>query len=133
MLHHCAVRAWPVCNRENWTMTPTLFEAMFEINVAIVMVAVSVALLVWFQGRLAAASARRTMGMMTRVGLNPGIAALGDPRTKAIIKEVRQRCGRCPREDYCERWLAGKLKGDSAFCLNARTFRILAGTSGPTG
>jgi hypothetical protein len=114
-------------------MTPTLFEAMFEINVAIVMVAVTVALLVWFQGSLAAISARRTMGMMTRVGLDPGIAALGAPRTKAIMKEARHRCGRCPREDFCDRWLAGKVEGNNTFCLNAQTFRILAATSGSTG
>ena len=114
-------------------MTPTLFEAMFEINVAIVMVAVTVAIFVWFQRSEAAASARRTMGIMTRVGLDPETATLGDPRTKAIMKEVRHRCRRCPREDFCDRWLAGKIEGDNTFCLNAQTFRILAGISGPTG
>ena len=116
-----------MCNRENWTVTPT------AISIAIFMVAVSVALLVWFQGSLAATSARRTMSMLTRVGLNPETAPLGDPRTKAIIKEARHRCGRCPREDFCDRWLAGKVEGDNTFCLNAQTFRILAETSGPTG
>ena len=127
MFHHCAVRGWPLCNRENWTVTPT------AISIAIFMVAASVAHFVWFQGSLTAASARRMMGIMTRVGLNPGAAPLGDPRTKAIIKEARQRCARCPREDFCDRWLAGEVEGDNAFCLNAQTFRVLAGTSGSTG
>ncbi len=127
MLHHCAVRGWSVCNRENWTMTPT------AISVAIFMVAVTVALLVWFRGSLAAASARRMMSMMTRVGLNPKTAQLGDPRTKAIMKEARHRCRRCPREDFCDRWLAGEVEGDNTFCLNAQTLPILAGTSGLTG
>ncbi len=127
MLHHCAVRGWPLSNRENWIVTPT------AISFAIFTAAASVALLVWFQGSLAAASVRRTMGMMTRVGLNSETAPLGDPRTKAIIKEARQRCTRCPREDFCDRWLAGEVEGDNAFCLNAQTFRILAGTSGLAG
>ncbi len=114
-------------------MNPTLFEAMFEINVAIVMVAVIVAILVWFQRSLVAASARRMMGMMARVGVDAGIAAHGDPRTKAILKEARHRCGRCPREGLCDRWLAGKAEGGNAFCPNAQTFGILTGTSGRTG
>ena len=117
-------------------MNPTLFEAMFEINVAIVMVAVTVVIFVWFQRSEAAASAMRMMRMMrtmTRVGVDPGIATHGDPRTKAIIKEARCRCGRCPVEDLCDRWLAGKVKGGNTFCPNARTFRILTRTSGRTG
>ena len=43
------------CERENWTMIPTTFE----INVAILMGVVSVAMVVWFQRHLAAASAKR--------------------------------------------------------------------------
>ena len=107
-------------------MTPT------AISIAIFMVAVSAAVFVWFQGSLTAASAKRMMGMMTRLGLNLGTAPISDPRTKAIMKEARQRCARCPREDFCDRWLAGDVEGDNAFCLNAPTFRVLAGTSGST-
>ncbi len=106
-------------------MTPTLFEAMFEINVAIVMVAVTFALFIWFQRSQAVASAGRLTGMMTRVGLDPGIAGLDDPRTKAIMNEARRRCRKCPREDVCDRWLAGSVKGDNSFCPNAQTFRSL--------
>ena len=114
-------------------MNPTLLEAMFEINVAIVMVAVTVVIFVWFQRSEAAASAMRMMRTMTRVGVDPGIATHGDPRTKSIIKEARCRCGKCPVEDLCDRWLAGKVKGGNTFCPNARVFRILTRTSGRTG
>ncbi len=132
-MHHCAVRGWSVCNKENWTMTPTLFEAMFEINVAIVMVAVTVVIFVWFQRSEAAASAMRMMRMMARVGLDLGISTHGDSRSKAIMKEARCRCGRCPVEDLCDRWLAGKVEGGNTFCPNARTFRSLTGITGRTG
>ena len=99
-------------------MNPT----MFEISVAIIMVAVSIAIVVWFQGHLAAASGRRMMRMMTLVGLDPGIAEHGGPRTKTIMKIVRYRCRKCPAEDLCDRWIAGKVTGDNTFCPNARTF-----------
>jgi hypothetical protein len=108
-------------------MTPTI------ISVAIFMVGVSVASIVWLQGYRVAASARRLTDMMARVGLDPEIATPGDPRSKAIIKETRQRCMRCPREDLCDRWLAGKVTGDDTFCPNAQTFRVLAGASERTG
>jgi hypothetical protein len=100
-------------------MTPT------QISVAIFMVGVAFASIVWLQTSEAAASARRMMGMMKRVGLELGIATFRDPRTMAIEKEVRRRCRRCPREGVCDRWLAGRVGGDTAFCPNARTFRAL--------
>ncbi len=103
-----------------------------QISIAIFMVGVAVAGIVWLQSSMAAASARRMMGMMKRIGLDPGVAALGDLQTMTIGKEVWRRCGGCPREDLCERWLAGKVKGDNTFCLNAETFRILARASVPT-
>ncbi len=114
-------------------MNPTLFEAMFAINVAMVMVAVTVVLFVWFQGSEAAGSAMRMMRTMARVGVDPGIATHGDRRTEAIVKEARCRCGRCPVEDLCDRWLAGKVEGGNTFCPNARTFRSLTGITGRTG
>ena len=111
-------------------MDPTLFEAMFEINAAIAMVAVSVAIFVWFQRSEAAASARRMIGMMTRVGLGHGSPASDDPRAGVVMKETRQRCRRCPREDFCERWLAGDVEGGNAFCRNADILRVLAEAGG---
>jgi hypothetical protein len=62
-------------------------------------------------------------GMMARVGLTPGSHMLGDWGTEAVMKAVRRRCRRCPREARCDRWLAGEEPGDNAFCANARTFR----------
>ena len=100
-----------------------------QISVAILMVGVAVATIVWLQSSQAAASSRRMRGMMTRIWLNPGPAMLGDP---PIIKEARRRCRRCPREGLCARWLAGKVKGDNAFCPNAQTFDILTDASGRT-
>jgi len=114
--------AWLVLGQQGeWTVTP------IAISFAIFAVAVNVALFVLFRESLAAASARRTKGMLTRLGLSPGAARLGDPRTKATLKAARQRCTRCPREDLCDRWLAGDVAGDNAFCVNARTFGALAG------
>lgn len=105
-------------------MNPTLFE----IGVAIFMVAVSVALLVWFSRYLAAASGRRMTHMLTRAGVDPEVARQGD--TEAIIQDVRSRCGRCRFEDLCDRWLAGKVEGDNSFCPNAQIFRLLTRTAG---
>ena len=101
-----------------------------QISVAIFMVAVAIAIFVWFQSSQAAASARRMTGMMTRVGLGLGAATLGGPRAMAIRKEARRQCRGCPREDFCDRWLAGEVKGGNTFCPNAQAFQILAGASG---
>jgi len=114
-------------------MNPTLPEAMFEINVAIVMVAVTVVLFVWFQRSQAAASAMRMMRMTMRAGLDPGFVTHGDQQTKAIMKEARRRCARCPVEDFCDRWCAGTVEGGNAFCPNTRILRDLAGTSRGAG
>ena len=114
-------------------MNPTLFEAMFEINVAIILVTVSVAILVWFQRNLVATSARRMMGMMTRAGLDPVVAIEDDRRTKAVLQEAGRRCRNCMREGLCDRWLAGKVEGSNSFCPNARVFRALTGSGVNTG
>jgi hypothetical protein len=113
-------------------MTPTLFEAMFEINVAMVMVAVTIALFIWFQRSEAVTSAGRMPAMMTRVGLDPGIIGLdpgriglGDRRTRGVVNQAGRRCRKCPREDVCDRWLAGSVEGGNGFCANAQTFRGL--------
>jgi Family of unknown function (DUF6455) len=100
-------------------MNPTFFE----IGVAIFMVAVSVALIVWFSRYLAAASGRRMMHMLTRAGVDPEVATHGD--TAAIMQAVRSRCRRCRSEGLCDRWFAGKVVGDNSFCPNAQIFRRL--------
>lgn len=102
-----------------------------QISVAIIMVGVTAICFAWLQSNMAAASARRMMDMLKRVGLDLGTATLGEPQTIAIGKEVRRRCRRCSREALCERWLAGKVEGGNAFCPNAEAFRILAETSAP--
>jgi hypothetical protein len=101
-------------------MSPTLFE----IGVAIVMLAVIVALFVWFAKYLRASSERRMTRMLTRAGVDPDIAARGDKA--AIIEDVRRRCQKCQAEDLCERWLAGKVEGENTFCPNAQIFSALA-------
>jgi len=100
-------------------MDPTLFQ----IGAAIVMVAVSVAILVWFIRYLRVTSERRLMLMLKRTGVDPEIIAQGD--TETIFKDVRSRCRKCQSEDLCERWLAGEVEGGNAFCPNARIFSIL--------
>ena len=104
-------------------MNPTVFELGF----ALFIVAVSVSLVVWFWRYMAATSERRTMQMMTRAGVAPELARRGD--TEAIIKDVRTRCRKCASEDFCDRWLAGKVDGENSFCPNAKLFRSLAGTA----
>lgn len=106
---------------------------MFEISVTIIMLVISVAMLVGFNKYLAAASTSRMTDMMKRLALDPGIGTNGDPRTEAIMKEVRQRCRKCQAEDVCERWLLGEIKGRNSFCPNARIFRILVKTAGHAG
>ena len=105
-------------------MNPTLFE----IGVAIIMVAVSISLVVWFSRYVAAAAGRRMMQMLTRAGVDPEVARRGD--TEAIIQDVRSRCVRCRSEDLCDRWLAGKVEGDNSFCPNAQIFRVLTRSPG---
>ena len=104
-------------------MDPT----QFELTLAIFMVSWAVFLGLWFRKGLAGASLRRMTRMMTRVGLDPEIAADGGPRTQAVMKAARRRCRNCRAEDLCDRWLAGKTGGENFFCPNAHTFRILEG------
>jgi hypothetical protein len=105
-------------------MNPTLFE----IGAAIIMVAVSIALIVWFLSNLAAASGTRMMHMLARAGVDPEVAKRGD--SEAILQDVRDRCLKCRCEDWCDRWLAGKVEGDNSFCPNAPIFPRLTRTTG---
>lgn len=84
-------------------------------------------LLLWFMRSQAAGSTRRMTAMMKRAGLDPGAAAFGDTQAAVLLRVARRRCGNCPREEFCERWLAGKVGGDNAFCRNAESFRGLIG------
>ena len=106
---------------------------MFEIYIAMIMVVVSVAIVVWFQKHLADASARRMTRMMTRVGLDPAIAASAPPRGALLMKQMQRRCRRCPSADLCERWIAGVANGGNSFCPNARAFGIYARTAAAAG
>lgn len=103
-------------------MTPTLFE----IGVAIVMVAVIIALVAWFSRDMAAASGRRMRNMLAHAGVDPEVAGRGD----ATMRDVRSRCSKCRAEDLCDRWLAGGVEGDNEFCPNAQIFRGLTTTTG---
>ena len=96
-----------------------------QISVAIIMVGVTVASIVWLQSSMAAASARRLTDMMKRIGLDPGTDSHGDLQTMTIAKVQRRRCRRCRSEALCERWLAGKVEGGNSFCPNAESFALL--------
>ena len=100
--------------------------SLFQIFVAIVMIGVALTLYITIRRYMAAASERRMIGMIDRLGLDPAIAASGD--TRAIMRDVRQRCRSCPSEALCERWLAGKEDGDNVFCRNAEVFSALKRT-----
>ncbi len=93
-----------------------------QISVAIFMVGVAIALLVWFRSSQAVASTGRMIGMMTRAGLDPRIAMLG---SVTVREEVRRRCAGCSREDLCDQWLAGEIEGGNTFCPNAPIFHAL--------
>lgn len=101
-------------------------STLYEIGVATLMLAVIVALIVWFFRSLASASEQRMMQMLARAGVDPEVARQGN--VEAIMQDVRARCQKCQSEALCDRWLAGKAEGDDSFCPNAPIFRMLART-----
>ena len=105
--------------------------SLFQIIAALVMVAVAFILLVEIRRYMTAASERRTMNMVKRVGLDPTIVSSG--YIKAIRKEIRQRCRSCTNKDVCERWLAGDEIGQNVFCPNAKIFESLKRAIANTG
>ena len=105
-----------------------MIPTSFEIGVAIFMVTVSVALVVWFFRYVAAVSGRRMISMLTRAGVDPEVARRGG--TEDIMRDGRSRCVHCRSEALCDRWLAGKVEGDNDFCPNAQIFRSLTRTAG---
>lgn len=109
-----------------------MYETLFDTYLAIVMVMAAAGAIVWFKRSELAITAGRMRGMMRRIGLDPGLAESGDAKTMAVMKEVRRRCGRCPREDFCDRWLIGKEKGENTFCRNASMFQMLLDGGGRT-
>ncbi len=104
-------------------MNPTLFE----ISLAVVMVAVSVGLIAWFSRYMVAASRRRMMYMLARAGVAPEVA---EHCGTQAMKDAQSRCLRCRSEGLCERWLAGKVESDHSFCPNAQVFRTFANPAG---
>ncbi len=107
-----------------------MIQTLYQIYLALFMVAVAIGLLVWFLTSQKAASARRMKSMMMRVGLDPEIATHGSPQFKAIMREAGRRCRKCRTEDFCERWLRGIATGENTFCPNARLFNVAASTLG---
>ena len=105
--------------------------SLFQIIAAMFMVSATIALVVSFRKYKGAASERRMVSMLKRVGLDPAIASRGD--NEAIMKEIRQRCRTCTAEDVCERWLADDEDGDNVFCPNAKVIDALQRTSGAVG
>jgi hypothetical protein len=102
--------------------------SMTQMFAAIVMVGVAFLLFYAIRWYMAAASERRMMSMLERVGLDPAIAASGD--TQAIMREIRQRCRSCNSENVCERWLVGEESGENEFCPNAAVFESMKKTMG---
>ncbi len=96
-----------------------------EISIALMMLAITVAMVVAFQGYLRMGTARRLIRMLARVGLNSTAMVNQDPASKATVEEIWQRCRKCQLEGHCEQWLKGEVRGDNSFCPNATTFRLM--------
>lgn len=105
---------------------------LYQIYIALFMVAVAIGLFVWFRRSEAAGSARRMKSMMRRAGLDPEAIYQDSPEFRAIMNEARQRCRRCRTEGFCERWLRGIVGGGNAFCPNAQVFNVAASALGST-
>jgi hypothetical protein len=104
-------------------MNPTLFQ----IGVAVVLVAVNVAGIMWFLRHLRASSERRLNRMLKHAGVDNDIISQGD--TEAIINDIRSRCQKCRSEALCDRWLDGDEEGENSFCPNAPVFSSLTGST----
>lgn len=77
---------------------------------------------------MSAASERRMISMLERVGLDPAIAAGREPDTviefaiDVVMKAIRERCQACTAVDTCEQWLVDQEACDNDFCANAAIF-----------
>ncbi len=96
-----------------------------DITLAVFMVLIAAALVLWFERTEAVATLTRMVRMMARAGLDARIIAEGRPVARAVMRDARTRCGRCSCEDKCERWLEGEIEGANTFCPNARVFDML--------
>jgi len=105
--------------------------SLLQIIVAIFMATAAIAVVASFRKARHAASARRLLRMLERVGLDLAIASSGD--NESVMKEIRRRCRTCATEDLCERWLAGDVHGDNYFCPNSSVIVALKGTRGAVG
>ena len=108
-------------------MNPTLFE----FGAAMIMLAASVVLVVWFFEHTVASSEKRMARMQAYAGVDPAVTRRADAET--IMYDVRSRCLRCRSEDLCDRWFAGKVEGDNSFCPNAQVFRGLTKSAAAAG
>ena len=97
-------------------------STLSDIGIAILLVVVATALIVWFCRTIEAASRSRLRRMMAHYGLDPDKLANSESGTGLDMNAVRSRCRRCPVENVCERWLAGEIAGDNGFCPNAKIF-----------
>ncbi len=91
-------------------------------TIAITMLAVSAILIFSYLRFMANGSEKRMTRMMKREGLDIDTMRLDDPVVIDVIANVRARCRKCQREDYCERWLSGEVEGENIFCRNADVF-----------
>ena len=77
---------------------------------------------------MSAASERRMISMLERVGLDPAIAAGHESDTvidfaiDVVMKAMRERCQACTAVDTCEQWLVDQEACDNDFCPNAAVF-----------
>lgn len=93
-------------------------SSITEIYTGVLMLAIGIGLIWLYFGYLGRSSDNRMSRMLRRVGLDR-------QKIEVVDAEVRSRCRRCPSEALCERWLAGEVSGDNAFCANASTFSRL--------
>lgn len=96
-----------------------------QIGAALLVIAAVAGGVVWLQRSDVAAATRRREAMMKRIGFDPALVSLDNPKTRTAGQVVRRRCGKCRQVDLCERWLAGEVGGSTAFCPNAQAFRNL--------
>lgn len=98
-------------------------DPFFQFIAALAMAGAAVVLFFAFRHFLVANSDRRMRAMIESVGLDPD--EVTNANIDTVMKEVRQRCRDCKVDDVCDRWLAGEVDGDNAFCPNARVFEVL--------
>ena len=100
-------------------MNPTLFS----LGVTMLVLAAGLAFIAGFSRRAAVASEKRMLQMLTYAGTDGRVLEQDD--TWAILHAARGRCRKCLRENLCDAWLAGNVKGRNSFCPNAGIFRLL--------